>query len=44
MPEIDYYSMNTLTEINLSWRQMVHWLYSISIPIGYNRTYLHVFV
>ena len=44
MPEPDFYNMNTITQNNLPWRQMVCGLHSISIPIGYNRTYVHVCV
>ena len=44
MPDPDYYSMNTLTELNLPWRRTVCGLHSISISIGYNRTCVHVCV
>ena len=44
MPGEEYYNMNTLTTHNLPWREMVCGLHSISIPIGYNRTYVHVCV
>ena len=44
MPDKEFYNMNTITQHNLPWRQMVCGLHSISIPIGYNRTYVHVCV
>ena len=44
MLEPEFYSMSTITDNNLPWRWMVCGLHSLSIPIGYNRTYLHVCV